>query len=150
MHYLPLGIMGCMIECWDIGPPPDTILFLPPPPVPSFLQQDLPDLLVNTTPCFSTQLCESLLPVHKNDESDYIEMPRKGMTQPKEYENSKYSAFACSRYRDMVCIQHWRHLAFSSSCLLNWSFTSWSAVGDVPTKVQRVSRVSVKLVLISD
>ncbi|CAH1373479.1 unnamed protein product [Tenebrio molitor] len=70
--------MGCLGECWDVGPPPDSILNLPPPPVPAFLQHPLPDLLLNTTPCSSTQLCESLPPLNRiPDSGDYVEMPRK-------------------------------------------------------------------------
>lgn len=73
--------MGCLGDCWDVGPPPDSILFLPPPPVPSFLQPSLPDLLLNTTPCSSNQLCETWLPSNKfvpEGGGDYVEMPRKG------------------------------------------------------------------------
>lgn len=79
--------MGCLMECWDMGPPPDSILFLPPPPMPAFLQQSGPDLLLNTTPCSSTQLCESWLPVNNKvaDDSNYVEMPRKGNKKYKKY-----------------------------------------------------------------
>lgn len=71
--------MGCLGECWDVGPPPDSILSLPPPPIPAFLQHPLPDLLLNTTPCSSQQLCESLPPSNRIPESgDYVEMSRKG------------------------------------------------------------------------
>ncbi|XP_018565484.1 uncharacterized protein LOC108906654 [Anoplophora glabripennis] len=70
--------MSCFGECLDMGPPPDTILFLPPPPAPSFLQHSLPDLLLNTTPCSAAQLCESVLSSSRiPDNGDYIEMPRK-------------------------------------------------------------------------
>lgn len=78
--------MGCLGDCWDLGPPPDSILFLPPPPVPSFLQPSLNDLLLNTTPCSSNQLCESWLPSNRISDGgetsggggDFVEMPRKG------------------------------------------------------------------------
>lgn len=84
--------MGCLGDCWDVGPPPDSILFLPPPPLPSFLQPSLNDLLLNTTPCSSNELCESWLPSSKMlpdggggglghvDGGEYVEMPRKGKT----------------------------------------------------------------------
>ncbi|CAH0553384.1 unnamed protein product [Brassicogethes aeneus] len=72
--------MNCFGECMDLGPPPDSILFLPPPPLPAFLQQSLPDLLLNTTPCLPAQLCESS-PIVSNKipetYGDYIELPRK-------------------------------------------------------------------------
>ncbi|KAJ8962396.1 hypothetical protein NQ318_018380 [Aromia moschata] len=70
--------MSCLGECLDLGPPPDNILFLPPPPAPSFLQHSLPDLLLNTTPCSAAQLCESLPSSNRiPDAGDYVEMPRK-------------------------------------------------------------------------
>lgn len=72
--------MGCLGDCLDLGPPPDTILFLPPPPVPSFLQPSLPDLLLNSSSCTSPQLCESWLPINRLPEGgDYVELPRKGI-----------------------------------------------------------------------
>lgn len=75
--------MGCLGECWDAGPPPDSILFIPPPPAPSFLQQSLPDLLLNTTPCSSTQVCEAWVNHIQGNNAgspggDYVELPRKG------------------------------------------------------------------------
>ncbi|XP_022905865.1 uncharacterized protein [Onthophagus taurus] len=70
--------MSCLGDCLDLGPPPDTILFLPPPPIPSFLQPNIPDLITNGTPCSSPQLCENWLPPNKvQSESDYIELHRK-------------------------------------------------------------------------
>ncbi|CAH1114380.1 unnamed protein product [Psylliodes chrysocephalus] len=70
--------MSCLGDCLDLGPPPDSILFLPPPPVPSFLQQSLPDLLLNTTPCSAAQICESTTAPNRIPESgDYMELPRK-------------------------------------------------------------------------
>ncbi|KAK9871373.1 hypothetical protein WA026_011629 [Henosepilachna vigintioctopunctata] len=70
--------MSCLGECLDLGPPPDSILFLPPPPAPSILQHSLPDLLLNTTPCYASQLCDAWAPLNKfPDSGDYIELPRK-------------------------------------------------------------------------
>ncbi|KAJ8965287.1 hypothetical protein NQ317_001999, partial [Molorchus minor] len=69
--------MSCLGECLDLGPPPDNILFLPPPPAPSFLQHSLPDLLLNTTPCSAAQMCEVPSSNKIPDIGDYIEMPRK-------------------------------------------------------------------------
>lgn len=76
--------MGCFGECWDAGPPPDTILFIPPPPAPSFLQPALPDLLLNTTPCSSTQVCEAWVNhvqgnVGTGVGGEYVELPRKDL-----------------------------------------------------------------------
>ncbi|KAF5282978.1 hypothetical protein FQA39_LY04849 [Lamprigera yunnana] len=72
--------MSCFGECWDAGPPPDSILFIPPPPVPSFLQPALTDLLSNTTPCTTTQVCEAWVS-HGNFGSgvggEFVELPRK-------------------------------------------------------------------------
>lgn len=48
--------MSCLGDCWDLGPPPDQILFLPPPPAPSFFQ--LRNILDNVTAPCAAQLCE--------------------------------------------------------------------------------------------
>ncbi|XP_017783897.1 PREDICTED: uncharacterized protein LOC108567751 isoform X2 [Nicrophorus vespilloides] len=75
--------MGCLGDCWEIGPPPDSILFLPPPPVPAFLQNSLPDLLVSNTTCVSPQLCEAWRETVGDmvgvggAGGDFIELPRK-------------------------------------------------------------------------
>ncbi|XP_045483584.1 uncharacterized protein LOC123688891 [Harmonia axyridis] len=70
--------MSCIGECLDLGPPPDSILFLPPPPAPSILQHSLPDLLLNTTPCSAGQLCDAWVPLNKfPDSEDYVELSRK-------------------------------------------------------------------------
>ncbi|XP_019867747.1 uncharacterized protein LOC109596617 isoform X2 [Aethina tumida] len=71
--------MGCLGECLDLGPPPDSILFMPPPPVPDFLQHSLPELLLNTTPCWAAQICEPSPISNKVPDilEDYVELPRK-------------------------------------------------------------------------
>lgn len=77
--------MGC-IDCVEIGPPPDNILFLPPPPVPNFVSNALPSdfFPVNTTSCTLAQLCESFLvtitaaPKLGHASGDYFELPGKG------------------------------------------------------------------------
>lgn len=74
--------MGCLGECWDLGPPPDSILFLPPPPVPSFLQSPLQDLVLNSTPCSTSQICEPWVASNRVPEGDYVELPRKGKLTP--------------------------------------------------------------------
>lgn len=72
--------MACLGDCWDLGPPPDSILFMPPPPAPVFLQTSIPDLLLNTTPCSSTQICETWPTINRvPDGIDYVELPRKGI-----------------------------------------------------------------------
>ncbi|KAK4883722.1 hypothetical protein RN001_007041 [Aquatica leii] len=76
--------MTCLGDCWDTGPPPDSILFLPPPPVPSFLQPALTDLLLNTTPCSTTQVCEAWVNhIQGNFASgvggEFVELPRKDL-----------------------------------------------------------------------
>lgn len=69
--------MACFGECWDLGPPPDSILSMPPPPAPAFFQTSQ-DVLLNTTPCSSTQVCETWLPSNRvPDGIDYVELPRK-------------------------------------------------------------------------
>lgn len=61
--------MSCLIDCWELaelGPPPNIIEFIPPPPIPSFLQRAPPiDAILDhvkngnssTTPCFEN-LCD--------------------------------------------------------------------------------------------
>ncbi|XP_055913521.1 uncharacterized protein LOC129947112 [Eupeodes corollae] len=54
-------MLGCVENCGHFGPPPDTILSMPPPPLPSFL---IPNTAVialppnDTHPCFAAFLCE--------------------------------------------------------------------------------------------
>lgn len=50
---------ACVGDCWELGPPPDHILFLPPPPAPAFLQTRAPLLLAEnaTSVCAAAQLC---------------------------------------------------------------------------------------------
>lgn len=84
--------MGCLGECLDLGPPPDSILFMPPPPVPDFLQHSLPELLLNTTPCWAAQICEPSPISNKVPDilEDYVELPRKG--------NHKYYGLVSHKY----------------------------------------------------
>lgn len=71
--------MSCLGECWDVGPPPDSILSLPPPPIPAFLHHPISEALLNATSCTSAQLCESIPASNRiPDGGDYVEMPRKG------------------------------------------------------------------------
>lgn len=68
------AIMSCLGECWELGPPPDSILFMPPPPAPSFLQHRLRD---NATalPCGGgAQLCAS--GEWEPPRGDYVELTR--------------------------------------------------------------------------
>lgn len=78
--------MSCIGDCIEIGPPPDNILFLPPPPAPNFVTNALPSefLSVNTTSCTLAQLCEPFLvtitaaPKLGHASGDYFELPGKG------------------------------------------------------------------------
>lgn len=68
--------MSC-IDCIEMEPPPDMIMSMPPPPLPSFL---LPKAVHNETkhqPCFATFMCE---PAAQRDQSgiEYIELSHKG------------------------------------------------------------------------
>lgn len=77
--------MSCLGDCWDLGPPPDQILFLPPPPAPTFLQIKNIFLQDNVTSQCVAQLCDFGVPVNPAggtvgnvpppvDTSDYIDM----------------------------------------------------------------------------
>ncbi|XP_018329070.1 uncharacterized protein LOC108739590 isoform X2 [Agrilus planipennis] len=67
--------MSCLGECLDIGPPPDSIIFIPPPPVPDFLQSPLQDVVLNTTPCTVIPICEAWVQVQGGGK--FSELPRK-------------------------------------------------------------------------
>ncbi|XP_030762223.1 uncharacterized protein LOC115887032 isoform X2 [Sitophilus oryzae] len=72
--------MSCLGDCLDMGPPPDTILFMPPPPAPIFVVPDLTP--VNTTHCFTAQICDPTViwsPPGKVtvDHGEFLELPRK-------------------------------------------------------------------------
>lgn len=75
--------MACVSDCLDMSPPPDTILFMPPPPAPQFMFPNLDSY--NATNCFATQSCDAAAAFlnHKGnfrnlDRIEYIEMPSKG------------------------------------------------------------------------
>ncbi|ENN74484.1 hypothetical protein D910_03889 [Dendroctonus ponderosae] len=74
--------MACVSDCLDMSPPPDTILFMPPPPAPQFLFPNLDSY--NATNCFATQSCDAATAFlnHKGnfrnlDRIEYMEMPSK-------------------------------------------------------------------------
>lgn len=70
----------------EIGPPPDNILFLPPPPAPTFMRHAIFSdfLTTNGSSCTVAQLCEpfsaavTASPNYIAESGDYIELPRKG------------------------------------------------------------------------
>jgi len=65
--------MNCVGDCWDVGPPPDSILFMPPPPAPAFL----PELTSNTS-CLANQLCDAFITnSNRIPDGDFIEMSHK-------------------------------------------------------------------------
>lgn len=54
-------MFGCGENCGMMGPPPDTILSMPPPPLPSFLlpKAALSTIVSNDThPCIASFMCE--------------------------------------------------------------------------------------------
>lgn len=58
------------VECLDMGPPPDTILGIPPPPLPTFLQR---------APAFNdTATCSVLCDWTAGPGVEYVELPRQG------------------------------------------------------------------------
>lgn len=79
--------MSCVGECIEIGPPPDNILFLPPPPIPAFMRQDvsLDFLPLNGSSCTIAQICEpfssaiTAAPNYVAETGDYIDLARKGI-----------------------------------------------------------------------
>lgn len=66
------------IQCYDVGPPPDQILTLPPPPLPSFLlpKTALVALAHNESqPCYAAYMCESNLGLRDQSGIEFIELP---------------------------------------------------------------------------
>lgn len=81
---------ACNGDCFELGPPPDTILSLPPPPLPSFLLPRSAILSVagnnNSQPCFAAFVCEPSLSVFGSGGSireqsgiEFIELSHKGI-----------------------------------------------------------------------
>lgn len=89
---------ACVGDCFELGPPPDTILSLPPPPLPAFL---LPRSAIlstggggggggsgnNSQPCFAAFVCEPSMSVfgssggsiREQSGIEFIELSHKGM-----------------------------------------------------------------------
>ncbi|XP_066253874.1 uncharacterized protein [Euwallacea similis] len=74
--------MACLTDCFDMVPPPDSILFMPPPPAPIFMFPNLENH--NSTNCFETPSCDAATyflnhkGTYKNlNRIEYIEMPSK-------------------------------------------------------------------------
>lgn len=80
---------ACVGDCFELGPPPDTILSLPPPPLPSFLLPRSAILSVagnNSQPCFAAFVCEPSMSVFGSGGSireqsgiEFIELSHKGI-----------------------------------------------------------------------
>lgn len=75
-------MMGCS-ECSNLGaPPPNMILNLPPPPLPSFLLPKSSQAMLpgnnGSQPCFAAFMCEPSLSGHSDNSIEYIELPRNG------------------------------------------------------------------------
>lgn len=72
--------MGCS-DCTSMGAPPNMILSMPPPPLPSFLlpknSQAMPGSN-GSQPCFAAFMCEPSLSGHSDNSIEYIELPRNG------------------------------------------------------------------------
>lgn len=72
----------CGSNCFEVGPPPDSILSMPPPPLPSFL---LPRSAIvalsgnDSQPCFAAFMCEPSPGPREQSGIEYIELPGKGI-----------------------------------------------------------------------
>lgn len=76
---------GCIGDCLELGPPPDMILSMPPPPLPSFLLPRSAILAVsgnNSQPCFAAFVCEPSLSgsIREQTGIEFIELGPKGGT----------------------------------------------------------------------
>lgn len=66
------------VQCFEVGPPPDSILTLPPPPLPAFLlpKAALAALVHNDSqPCFAAYMCESNNGLREQSGIEFIELP---------------------------------------------------------------------------
>uniref|UniRef100_A0A182NU00 Uncharacterized protein n=1 Tax=Anopheles dirus TaxID=7168 RepID=A0A182NU00_9DIPT len=78
--------MSCLGDCLELGPPPDMILSMPPPPLSSFL---LPrNALVASKPngnsnnsllCSAAFICEPSLKANEQSGMEFVELPGNGM-----------------------------------------------------------------------
>lgn len=73
----------CGNQCYEVGPPPDSILSMPPPPLPSFLvpRTAIVALAQNETqPCFAASFkCDLSAGPHEHSGIEFIELPGSGI-----------------------------------------------------------------------
>lgn len=71
----------CGSNCFEAGPPPDSILSMPPPPLPTFL---LPRSAIvalsgnDSQPCFAAFMCEPSTGPREQAGVEYVEITGKG------------------------------------------------------------------------
>lgn len=73
--------MSCNKECEDLDPPPDMIMSMPPPPLPTFLLPRSAIVAISgneTQPCFAPFMCEPSLGPRGKAGIEYIEISKKG------------------------------------------------------------------------
>lgn len=66
------------VQCYEVGPPPDTILTLPPPPLPAFLLPKTALIALGynySQPCYAAYMCESNLGLRQQTGIEFIELP---------------------------------------------------------------------------
>lgn len=72
----------CGSHCFELGPPPDSILSMPPPPLPSFLvpRTAIVALVQNDTqPCFAAFMCDTSPGPNEHSGIEFIELPGSGI-----------------------------------------------------------------------
>lgn len=72
----------CGSKCFEVGPPPDSILSMPPPPLPTFLvpRSAIVALSGNDSqPCFAAFMCEPSPGPREQAGIEYIELPGNGI-----------------------------------------------------------------------
>ncbi|XP_055713487.1 uncharacterized protein LOC129807910 [Phlebotomus papatasi] len=75
-------MMACIGDCYDLGPPPDMILSMPPPPLPSFLlpRSAIVSLTGNDSqPCFAAFMCDPSPGPREHSGIEFIELSHKNM-----------------------------------------------------------------------
>lgn len=73
----------CGPQCFELGPPPDNILSMPPPPLPAFLLPRsalVASLTANESqPCFAAFMCESAPGPREQSGIEFIELSGRGL-----------------------------------------------------------------------
>lgn len=134
--------MGCLTDCFDLSPPPDSILFMPPPPAPVFMSHNVDNH--NATNCLVTESCDAAAfflnhkGILKNfDGIEYREMPSKG------WSGTVFRVFLKKLFHrswgKMERFWYWRHMVVGVGRIFHWCATIGGSFSYVFAEMSRVS-----------